>query len=160
VPVALVVTLVFGILLVIPTVMSGLALDLDGVLLVVSLGFNSAFVFAEGLLVGRAVAGAIGGSRPRHAWVAGAFGAAVIWIGPLVSWVLLLGNSLLTPGTEPFAIPFYSLTPLFAWPLVALAIAAGMGRMWAAATTRAGRTFVVQGTPRVDGLEAAVAQGA
>ena len=56
--VALVVMIAFALLLGIPSVMAGLQLDLEVVASLVSLVVNLLFLFVEGLLAGRAVAGA------------------------------------------------------------------------------------------------------
>ena len=56
----------------------------------VSLVVNLLFLFVEGLLAGRAVAGALNGARPAGAWRAGAIAAMVLWVLPILSLVTLL----------------------------------------------------------------------
>ena len=75
--------------------MAGLRVDMELVASLVSLVVNLLLLFVEGLLAGRAVAGALNGARPAGAWRAGAVGAVVLWVLPILSLVTLLVSSFL-----------------------------------------------------------------
>ena len=148
--VAAVVTLAFGILVVVPPLMAGMVPDLNGAINLLSLGLTCLFVFVETLLAGRAVAGALGGARPRRPWAAGAIGAVVVFVLPLVTYATLLVNQLGTPGEPPLVVPFLGAASLLGWPLFGVALAAGMGRVSASTTRGRSAGFVLRGTPRVE----------
>jgi hypothetical protein len=145
--VALVITITFGLLLGIPSLMAGLRVDMDLLASLVSLVVNLLLLFVAGLLAGRAVAGALNGATPPGAWRAGAVGATVLWVLPILSLVVLLVSSFLVVGTPP-AIPYLGVATYFGWPLFALALALGMGRLPARSPTGARSSFQVHGTAR------------
>jgi hypothetical protein len=145
--VALVVTIGFGLLLGIPSVMAGLRVDLEVVASLVSLVVNLLFLFVEGLLAGRAIAGALNGARPAGAWRAGAVAAVVLWVLPILSLVtLLVSTFVLVDGT--LSVPYLGVATYFGWPLFAVALALGMGRLPVRSPNAAGSSFLVQGTAR------------
>ena len=143
--VALVVAIALGLLLLIPSLMAGYQLDLQGVANLVSFALNVLFLFVSGLLAGRAVAGALNGTRPIGAWRAGAVAAVVAWALPSLSYVSLLLSTFVLNG-EPFAIPFLGVATYFGWPLFAVALAMGMGRLPVRSPRALGSGFNVRGT--------------
>jgi hypothetical protein len=145
--VALVVTVVFGLLLGIPSLMAGLRVDIELVASFVSLVANLLLLFVEGLLAGRAVAGALNGASPARAWRAGAVGALVLWVLPILSLTTLLVSSFLLVDT-PLAIPYLGVVTYFGWPLFAVAVALGMGRLAVRSPNAAATSFLVQGRAR------------
>ena len=145
--VALVVTIAFGLLLGIPSIMAGLRVDLEVVVSLVSLVVNLLFLFVEGLLAGRAVAGALNRARPAGAWRAGAIAAMVLWVLPILSLVtLLVSTFVLVDGT--LSVPYLGVATYFGWPLFAVALALGMGRLPVRSPNALGSSFLVQGTAR------------
>jgi hypothetical protein len=145
--VALVVAIAFGLLLGIPSLMAGLRVDLELVASLVSLVVNLLFLFVEGLLAGRAVAGALNGVRPAGAWRAGAIGAVVLWVLPILSLATLLVSSfVLVDG--PISIPYLSVATYFGWPLFAIALALGMGRLPTRSPGVGRSSFLARGTAR------------
>lgn len=158
--VAAIVAGVFAILVIVPPLMAGLVLDVQGALNVLSLILTCLFVFVEALLAARAIAGALAGARPRRPWVAGALAALVVFGLPLLSFATLLGNQLALPGSDPISIPYLGAASLFGWPMFALALAAGMGRMRRSRSARAARAFVVRGAPRFTRTAEPAARGA
>ena len=145
--VALVVALSFGLLLGIPSLMAGVRLDFELATSLLSLVVNVLFLFVEGLLAGRAIAGALNGARPAGAWRAGSIGAVVLWVLPILSLVTLLVNSFLVVD-DPVAIPYLGVATYFGWPLFAVALATGMGRLPARLPEALGSGFQVRGTAR------------
>jgi hypothetical protein len=146
--IALVVALAFGMLLGIPTVMAGVEPGLDMVTATLSLVLNVLFLFVEGLLAGRAVAGALAHARPTGAWRAGGVGGVVLWLLPTLSLVTLLVNSFLLADSAPLAIPYLGVATYFGWPLFAVALAMGMGRLAVPVPSALGTGFLVRGTAR------------
>jgi hypothetical protein len=145
--VALVVAIVFGLLLGIPSLMAGLRVDTELLASVVSLIVNLLLLFVAGLLAGRAVAGAINGATPAGAWRAGAVGAVLLWVLPILSLVTLLVGSFLLVDT-PLALPYLGATSSFGWPLFAVAVALGMGRLPVRSANAVGTSYLVRGTVR------------
>jgi hypothetical protein len=145
--VALVVAIVFGLLLGIPSLMGGLRVDLELVASLVSLIVNLLLLFVEGLLAGRAVAGALNGARPAGAWRAGAVGAVVLWVLPILSLAALLVSSFLLVENV-LAIPYLGVVTYFGWPLFAVSVALGMGRLAVRSPSGMGASFVIRGTAR------------
>ena len=145
--VALLVTIVFGLLLGIPSLMAGLRVDMELVASLVSLIVNLLLLFVAGLLAGRAVAGALNGARPAGAWRAGAVGAVVLWVLPILSLVTLLVSSFLLVENV-VAIPYLGVVTYFGWPLFAVSVALGMGRLPVRSHAAVEGTFLVRGTAR------------
>ena len=145
--IALVVTIAFGLLLGIPSLMAGLQADADLVASLVSLVVNLLLLFVEGLLAGRAVAGALNGARPAGAWRAGSIAAVVLWVLPILSLVTLLLSSFILVG-EPLSIPYLGVATYFGWPLFAVALALGMGRLPVPSRDAVQPSFRVQGMAR------------
>lgn len=146
--VALVIAVAFGLLLVIPSLMVGVELGVASIASLLSVALNGLFVFVEALLAGRTAAGVIAGVSPRRAWRAGTIGAAVILAVPLLSFVTLLATSLSQAGGESFSIPFLNVLTCFGWPLLATAIATGMGRIPVSRDGEADRAYLVRGAAR------------
>ena len=146
VAVALVVTVVFGLLLGIPSLMGGLRVDMELVASLVALIVNLLLLFVAGLLAGRAVAGALNGAAPTGAWRAGAIGAVVLWVLPILSLVTLLVSSFLLVET-PLQIPYLGVVTYFGWPLFAVAVAFGMGRL-PVRSPALDTSYLVRGTAR------------
>ena len=146
--VAFLVAAAFGMLLLVPSLMAGVTLDLELMGSLLSIALNVLFLFVQGLLAGRAVAGALAGIAPRQAWIAGAAAGIVLFVLPALTLVTLLVNSFLFTGTEPLAIQFLAVVTYFGWPLLTIAIAAGMGRLAAPAPDPLGTGFVVRGKAR------------
>ncbi len=145
--VAAVVALSFGLLLAIPSFMAGVTLDFELATSLLSLVANVSFLFVEGLLAGRAIAGARSGVRPAVAWRAGAVAATVLWVLPILSLVTLLANSFLLVN-EPLTLPLLGVATYFGWPLFAVALATGMGRLPVPEPRSLGPAFTIRGTPR------------
>ena len=145
--VALLVTLMFGLLLGIPSLMAGLRVDMELVASLVSLIANLLLLFVAGLLAGRAVAGALDGASPAGAWRAGAVGAVVLWVLPILSLVTLLVSSFLLVENV-LAIPYLGVVTYFGWPLFALAVALGMGRLPVRTPDGVSGSFLLRGTAR------------
>jgi hypothetical protein len=145
--VALVVAVAFGLLLGIPSIMAGLRVDLEVLASLVSLVVNLLFLFVEGVLAGRAVAGALNGARPVGAWRAGAIAAVVLWVLPILSLVTLLVSSFVLVD-EPLSIPYLGVATYFGWPLFAVSVALGMGRLPVRSPSAVGSSFIVQGAAR------------
>jgi hypothetical protein len=139
---------VLGLLLVVPAFMTGLTLDLNLVPDLLSVAVNSLYVFANALLAGRAIAGVRRALRPALAWRAGAVGGSVGFLVPVLSLGALLVSSYLLPADAPFSVPFLGVATYFGWPLVAIAIALGMGRLERRAPSLVGSGFVMRGRPR------------
>ena len=139
---------VLGLLLVVPAFMAGLTLDLNLVPDLLSVAVNSLYVFANALLAGRAIAGVLRVLRPALAWRAGAVGGSVVFLVPVLSLGALLVSSYLLPADAPLSVPFLGVATYFGWPLVAIAIALGMGRLERRAPSLVGSGFVMRGRPR------------
>ena len=135
-----------GLLLLVPAFMAGtVTLTLALVPDLLSVLLNVLYVFANALLAGRAIAGALRGVRPALAWRVGAIGGAVVFLVPVLSLALLLLNSyVLTDGT-PLSFSFLGVMTCLGWPLVALALAMGMGRIAAPTPSLVGSGFVMRG---------------
>ena len=144
--VAAVAAIALGIILVVPSLMAGAVLSLvpDGL----SVAVNSLYVFANALLAGRAIAGAARGTRPLIAWRAGAVGASVVFLVPVVSLAILLANSYLVSPDSPISTPLLGVATYFGWPLVAVALGMGMGRFAVPAPSLVGSGFVMRGRAR------------
>ena len=146
--VALIVALVFALLLGIPYLMTVAQPDVDLATSLLSIALNVLFLFVAGVLAGRAVAGAFDGAVPTGGWRAGAIGAVVLWVLPILTLVtLLMGSLLLVDGNQP-AIPHVGVATYFGWPLFAVALAMGMGRLAVRSPRGLGSGFNVRGTPR------------
>ena len=142
--VALVVTIAFGLLLGIPSIMAGLRVDLE-VVGVAGVARREPPVPVRGrVLAGRAVAGALNGARPAGAWRAGAIAAVVLWVLPILSLVTLLVSSFVLVD-EPLSIPYLGVATYFGWPLFAVALALGMGRLPVRSPIAVGSSFLVAG---------------
>jgi hypothetical protein len=148
VAVSVVASIALGLLLVVPAFMGGVTLGIELIPDLLSVAINMLFVLANGLLAGRAIAGVIRGLRPVGAWRGGAIGATVVFLVPVLSLGVLLVNSYLLDSADGIAIPFLGVASWFGWPLVALSLAAGMGRLPAAVPGAAGSGFVMRGRPR------------
>ena len=145
--VALVVTIAFGLLLGIPSVMAGLRVDLEVVASLVSLVVNLLFLFVEGcsrVARSRARSTARG---PRGAWRAGAIAAVVLWVLPILSLVTLLVSSFVLVD-EPLSIPYLGVATYFGWPLFAVRAGARDGAAAGAVAQRGRVQLPVQGTAR------------
>jgi hypothetical protein len=143
---AIVAALAMAIVLVVPSLMAGAVLSPfpDGL----SLAINSLYVFAEALLAARGIAGALRGVRPAIAWRAGAIGASVVFVVPMLSLAILLANSYLLPSDSPIVTPLLGVATYFGWPLLAIALGMGMGRLTAPAPSLVGSGFVMRGRAR------------
>jgi hypothetical protein len=146
--VAAVAGIALGMLLVVPAFMAGATLDLGFVPDLLSVVVNSLYVFANALLAGRAIAGALRRLRPVAAWRAGAVGGSVVFIIPVLSLTVILVSSYLLPADAPVSVPYLGVATYFGWPLVAIAIALGMGRLERPAPGHVGSGFVMRGRPR------------
>ena len=146
--VAAVAGIALGLLLVVPAFMAGATLDLGFVPDLLSVVVNSLYVFANALLAGRAIAGVLRGLRPATAWRAGAIGGSVVFTIPVLSLAVILVSSYLLPADSPISVPFLGVATYFGWPLVAIAIALGMGRLERPAPSHLGSGFVMRGRPR------------
>jgi hypothetical protein len=147
--VAAVVSLALGLLLLVPAFMAGATLELGFVPDLLSVAVNSLYVFANALLAGRAIAGVLRGLRPVAAWRAGAVGGSVAFLIPVLSLAVLLVSSYLLPADAPFSVPYLGVATYFGWPLVAIAIGMGMGRLERRAPGLVGSGFVMRGRPRL-----------
>ncbi|HEY3334547.1 MAG TPA: hypothetical protein VGK16_04850 [Candidatus Limnocylindrales bacterium] len=145
---ATLVAVALGLLLVVPAFMAGAVLDLRLVPDLLSVLVNMLFVFANALLAGRCVAGALRGARPVAAWRAGAIGGVVLFLVPVLSLAVLLANAYLLGQDSPMSIPFMGVATYFGWPLLALALGMGMGRLAAPAPRLVGSGFVMRGRAR------------
>lgn len=145
--VALLVSIVFGLLLGIPSLMGGLRVDMELVASLVSLVVNLLLLFVAGLLAGRAVAGALNGARPAGAWRAGAIGAVALWVVPILSLVALLLSSFLLVENG-LAISYLGVVSYVGWPLFAVSVALGMGRLPVRSPNGMGASLVVRGRAR------------
>ncbi|HEX5828982.1 MAG TPA: hypothetical protein VFY23_15765 [Candidatus Limnocylindrales bacterium] len=147
--VAALVALVMGILYIVPSAMAGLEMSTELVTGLLSVAVNVLYLFAQGLLAGRAVAGVARRVAPRRAWAVGALGGVVLFAVPVVSLSVALANYfLIQPGAGIISIPFFNVLPFFGWPAVAIGLAAGMARLQAPAPSLVGTGFVMKGKPR------------
>jgi hypothetical protein len=146
-------------LLVVPALASGMVLDLQAAVNVVSLGLSCAHAFVGALLAARAALGASRGARPARAWAAGAVGASVEFAIPVVAYATLLANQLLTAGGEPIVVPLFGIATLLGWPLFAVAVAAGMASRPNPGAARGDR-FVTWSTPRFEAADRSLDRGA
>ena len=146
--VAAVVGVALALLLVVPPFMAGATLDLNLLPDLLSVAVNSLYVFANALLAGRAIAGVVRRLRPPIAWRAGAIGGSVVFLVPVLSLSALLVSSYLLPADGAISVPFLGVATYFGWPLVAIAVGMGMGRIERPAPSLVGTGFVMRGRPR------------
>ena len=85
------------------------------------------------------------GVRPALAWRVGAIGGAVVFLVPVLSLALLLLNSYVLTDSTPLSFSFLGVMTYLGWPLVALALAMGMGRIAAPTPSLVGSGFVMRG---------------
>jgi hypothetical protein len=144
---AAVLAVAFGLLLLVPAVLSGgLDLGLSLVAGLVSVAVNMLAVFVGTLLAARAASGAIDAVSPARAWRLGAVSAVVLAVLPILSYGLslvalsLLGDDIAVLG------PLFGVGTFFGWPLFAVALAMGMGRVPRAVTPRPTAHLVRGGT--------------
>lgn len=146
--VALVAAAVVTVAFFVPSLLSNPPADVQLLIEVISILINGLFLFVEALLAGRAITGASRRLRPAPAWLAGAIGAIVMLVVPLISILRLLVSQLLAPGEPAFQVPFLDVATYFGGPLVALAVAMGMGQLAARAPDPGGAGFVMRGAAR------------
>lgn len=150
VAVAALVALTMGILYVIPSVMAGIVMSSELLTGLLSIAVNVLYLFVQGLLAGRVVAGLARGVAPRQAWAVGALGGVVLFVVPVLSLgVALFNYFLVAPGEGIIAIPFFNVLPFFGWPAVAIALSMGMARFTAPAPSLVGTGFVMRGKARI-----------
>jgi len=112
----------------------------------VSVAVNMLAVFVGTLLAARAASGAIDAVSPARAWRLGAVSAVVLAVLPILSYGLslvalsLLGDDIAVLG------PLFGAGTFFGWPLFAVALAMGMGRVPRAVTPRPTAHLVRGGT--------------
>ncbi len=112
-----------------PSFLSGVVVDLSLLVGVVSIVSNGLFLLAQGVLAARAVTGALGGAEPRQAWRIGALAAVVLLLIPVIS-LLAVVVAQLGQGTDLGLLARgLSIATFFGWPLFAFAVSAGMGRL-------------------------------
>jgi protein-S-isoprenylcysteine O-methyltransferase Ste14 len=95
----------------------------------VSVAVNMLAVFVGTLLAARAVSGALDGALPRRAWRLGAVAAVVLAVLPILSYGLSLVALSLLGDDRGVLGPVFGVGTYFGWPLFAVALAMGMGRV-------------------------------
>jgi hypothetical protein len=130
----------------VPSLLSAGEQDLTVTLLnLVSVVVNLLFLFIDGVLFVRLIAGVRARLRPPLAWRAGALGSGVLLVLPLLSLGSLFVGQLTGVNV---VIPFLNVATYFGWPLLAIAVSMGMARRALPAPSLVGTGFVMHGVPR------------